>query len=250
MVSKDKPLHPLAGRVVKVIGLGGIGACVAQGMAQFLASTKAGCPLWLIDGDTYEESNRSRVLFQSYENKAIVKAAELGSLTPGLLTIVPVPRYATPRNIGRLIEERDIILLCVDNHRSRRCVSNRCRRLSDVLLISGGNDGITESSAGTFGNVMAYWKEGGRDVTSPLTRFHPEIARPTDKAPYELSCAELANSGAPQLLFANLQVAATMLGVFYSWLNGKLNCDEVYLDILDTRMLTVRRRGRPPAAIQ
>jgi len=36
--------------------------------------------------------------------------------------------------------------------------------------------------------------------TNPLTRFHPEMAQPQDKAPYDLSCGELIQSGAGQLL--------------------------------------------------
>lgn len=232
----------LEGRSIKIIGLGGIGTWAAQALVQFLASIRATCPVWLVDGDSYEESNRSRALFQSYGNKAAVKAAELSALARGGLTIVPVPRFVTPRNVGRLLEEGDIVLLCVDNHKSRRCLSRAAGKLRDVLVISGGNDGMDQPSAGTFGNVIAYRRENGRDVTNPLTRFHPEIARPAGKAPYEQGCGELAQSAAPQLLYTNLQVAATMLCALLGWLNDKLDYEEVYLDVLEARMTPVARQ--------
>jgi hypothetical protein len=232
----------LQGRKFKVIGLGGIGAPVAQALVQFLASRRVRAEVCLIDGDAYEESNRARVRFDICENKAVSKAGELDALAGGAVSVIPVARYVTPRNAGRLVENRDVVFLCVDNHATRRCVSDRCRRLDDVLLISGGNDGIEEGRSGTFGNVMVYERRGGRDCrTNPLTRFHPEIAQPGDRRPDQMSCAELARSTAPQLLFTNLAVAAAMLGTFYAWLRGRLSYEEVYLDILEARQTPVAR---------
>ena len=238
----------LTGRIkaVKVFGLGGIGAPVAQAMAQFLSFQPGGpCSLWLIDGDHYEERNRERVLFEIYDNKAVAKAQELTRACDGRVTIFPVPEYVTPRNVHRLIEEGDTIFLCVDNHASRRLVSNRCRRLGDVVLFSGGNDGVEQAKgqAGTYGNVQVYIRQGGHDVTHPLTRFHPEIAHPQDKRPDELGCTALVQA-APQLLFTNLAVASTMLGAFYAWMQGTLDCEEIYLDIASGRAVPVKREVR------
>lgn len=237
----------LEARCIKIIGLGGIGSWVAQALVPFLASIRAPCTLWLIDGDSFEESNRGRALFESVGQKALIKAAELSAIAPSGLTIVPIPRYVTPRNVRRLIEPRDIVLLCVDNHRTRKCVSDAARKLPDVLLISGGNDGVESPSAGAFGNVIAYCKRNGRDLTNPLTQFHAEIARPRDKAPHEMSCAELARASAPQLLFTNLQVATSMLCAFLAWLNHRLDYEEIYLDILMAKVMPVSRRVANPS---
>jgi len=234
------PLRRLTGRSIKVIGLGGIGTPVAQAVAQFLAYQNMNSTLFLIDGDAFEERNRARVLFQSPGNKAMSKALELSEACGGALSIIPVPKYVTPGNVHRLVEERDCVLLAVDNHATRRCVSNRCCKLNDVALISGGNDGIEDGKDGTFGNVIVHIREGGRNVTNPLTRFHPEIARPGDKRPDELGCAALAQSS-PQLLFTNLSVASTMLGAFYSWSTGALEYEEVFLDIVQGRMNPLKR---------
>ena len=70
-------LRRLEARNLKVIGLGGIGSIVAHGLTLFLSSGRWHGSLWLIDGDSYEEANRDRMLFQSCDNKALSKASEL-----------------------------------------------------------------------------------------------------------------------------------------------------------------------------
>ncbi|MBI4168884.1 MAG: ThiF family adenylyltransferase [Acidobacteria bacterium] len=225
---------------MKVIGLGGVGAPVAQALAQFLAFQRVCDTLVLVDGDAYEARNRERVLFDATGNKAVIKAHELAQACDGRLTILPVAEYVGPGNVRRLVGEGDAVLLCVDNHATRKLVSDRCRRLWSVVLISGGNDGIEDGRTGTYGNVQAFVRRAGRDVTNPLTRFHPELARPRDRRPDQQGCAA-GTPIAPQLLFTNLTVAAAMLGTFYAWLAGTLAWEEVYLDIGRGTMLPVQR---------
>jgi hypothetical protein len=233
----------LDGRAIALIGLGGIGAPVAQALGQFLCSSRAAATLFLVDGDDFEERNRSRVLFEGSGNKALVKAREIAAACNESVSIIPVPSYVTPRNARRIITEGAVVMLAVDNHATRRCVSDRCRRMRDVLLISGGNDDIGPGRDGTFGSVQVYERVGGADRTAPLTRFHPEIAKPADKRPDQLGCAVLAQSQ-PQLLFTNLAVASAMLGAFYAWLLGHVDYDELFLDIVQGRMNPVRRTKR------
>jgi hypothetical protein len=235
----EQVLARLNGRVVKVIGLGGIGAAVAQALAQFLSRWAEG-EIWFVDGDWYEEGNQDRVLFDRRENKAVAKVKELACLSADGPAILPVPRYVTPDCVDGLVGEGDVLFLCVDNHATRQLVSRRCEGLSDVLLFSGGNDGVENGRSGTYGNVQIYWREEGRNRTNPLTRFHPEIANPRDKRPDELSCAMTAES-APQLLFTNLAIASTMLGAFYTWLTGQLDREEVCLDIATAQMIPRKR---------
>ena len=233
---------------VKVIGLGGIGAAVAQAMAQFLAYEGGVEALWLIDGDGYEERNRARVRFAEAGNKALVKARELGAGAGGGLAVLGIPEYVTPRNAGRLLADGDVVFMAVDNHATRKLVSDRCRRLDDVVVISGGNDGIEAGRRGTFGNVQVYVRRGGREVTNALTRAHPEVARPADRRPDQPGCGALV-AAAPQLLFTNLAVAAAMLGAFHAWRAGTLDYEELYLDIATGTMVPVKRAlppSRPP----
>jgi molybdopterin/thiamine biosynthesis adenylyltransferase len=229
-------------KAIKVIGLGGIGIPVAQALVQFLSSRRIPRPVWLIDGDTFEDRNRERVLFQTYENKALAKAAELTDVCNRGVNILPIPKHITPANVARLLDDGDVIFMCVDNHATRKLVSKHCGKLKNVVLFSGGNDGVTENTEGTFGNVQIYIRTARRNRTNPLTQFHPEIAHPNDKRPDELGCAAMIQAGAaPQLLFTNLAVASAMLSAFYAWQTGNLDYEELYLDIALGKMVPVRR---------
>src|SRR5262249_31310052 len=136
-----------------------------------------------------------------------------------------------------LILPGDHVFLCVDNHPTRKLVSEHCGRLPAVALFSGGNEGVDPPRGrGTYRNVQGYLRQDGRDLTAPLTRLHPEIAAPKGKAPTDLSCAELALS-TPQILFTNLAVASAMLNAFFAYLCGRLTYQEVKLDVLEARML-------------
>jgi hypothetical protein len=223
---------------IKVIGLGGIGCVVLQYLAVFLKSLDRPARLVLIDGDQFEVANTSRMVFQKVGNKAEVKAAETVALLGSCeISVAAVPRYVTPENIGQLILPGDHVFLCVDNHPTRKLVSEHCGRLPAVALFSGGNEGVDPPrERGTYGNVQVYLRRDGKDVTASLTRFHPEIANPKGKSPSEMNCAELAVS-TPQILFANLAVASAMLNAYFAYLCGRLTYQEVKLDVLDARML-------------
>jgi hypothetical protein len=223
---------------VKVVGLGGIGCVLLQYLGVFLKSLGRPLRLVLIDGDRFEAANNQRMIFQTVGNKAEVKAAETAAwLGTSEVAVVAVPHYLTAENIEQLIRPGDYVFLCVDNHPTRKLVSDHCAALSDVFLFSGGNEGVDPPrERGTYGNVQVYLRQGGKDVTVSLTRFHPEIAHPRGKAPSEMSCVELAVS-TPQILFTNLAVASAMLNAFFAWTCGHLSYQEVKLDILEARML-------------
>jgi hypothetical protein len=226
------------GSRVKVIGLGGIGCAVLQYLAVFLKGLDRPLRLVLIDGDQFEPANNRRMVFQTVGNKAEVKAAETAAwLGDCEVAVAAVPRYLTVENVGELILPGDHVFLCVDNHPTRKLVSDHCATLPDVALFSGGNEGVDPPrERGTYGNVQVYLRRDGRDVTAPLTRFHPEIAQPKGKLPTEASCAELALS-TPQILFTNLAVASALLNAFFAHTCGRLEYQEVKLDVLEARML-------------
>jgi molybdopterin/thiamine biosynthesis adenylyltransferase len=141
------------------------------------------------------------------------------------LKIDSLEEYVTPNNISKIIKERDIIFMCVDNHKSRSIISNYCKSLQNVTLISGGNE-LTD------GNVQIYIRKDSTDLTPDLCKHHPEIEVPDDKLPTEKSCEELSKSE-PQLYFTNLGVATIMCWAFYNIVIKK-SCDkaEIYFDIL------------------
>ena len=226
---------------VKLVGLGGVGHIVARYAALFLASWGGEVRLVLIDGDTFEPSNSSRMLFGACGNKATVTRDELlPRFSESGLSLVAIEEYLTPDNISRLIQEGDLVLLTVDNHATRKLVNDHCAQLRHVCLFSGGNDGVGEDSSGairrgTYGNVQVYIRRDGQDATPPLTRHHPEIQKPADRLPTDKSCTELITA-VPQILFANLSVASALLTTLWLHLSGALHYSELAFDIAEGRM--------------
>jgi hypothetical protein len=228
----------------KLVGCGGIGGHLAPNLCRVLHAERRPAHVVLVDGDVFEERNRSRMRFAASDtaaNKAVAMARELAADFGDLLTIEPVPEYLTPENIDALVVEHDLVFLAVDNHATRRLVDERCAMLADVTLISGGNDGVEGQADGTYGNVQIVRRVAGRSLTSTLGRFHPEIRAARDRLPGERGCAELAGAGAPQLLVTNLAVASAMLSAVYALLRGRGGYEEVYVDVMRNRVVAVAR---------
>jgi molybdopterin/thiamine biosynthesis adenylyltransferase len=218
---------------IKAIGIGGIGCALLPFLCRYLQYSGEKARITLIDGDRFERANASRQAFGRLGNKAEVKAQELAQEFENL-SLRAAPEFVTPENVSRLIREGDVIFLMVDNHASRKLVSDHAATLPEVTLISGGNDFVD-------GNVQVYLRREGRDLTPSLSRYHPEIAQPQDRNPAELSCEELMAAGAPQLLFTNLMVASMMLNAFYAFTRDRVKYSEVYLDILENLTRPVAR---------
>ena len=223
---------------IVVIGLGGIGSFLSLVLCRYLNFTSHCKKIMLVDGDRYGRENLTRQNISALEetkNKAEAQAVYLRSLF-NTLTIVPIPEFVTEKNVPEVIGENTMVFLAVDNHVTRKIVSERCQRLRDVVLISGGNEEID-------GSVYVYLKKNGRSRNPPIERFHPEIAQPRDKNPAELSCEELARlSGSGQIIFTNLTAACLMLNAFYTIVAEKpLRYAEVYFDIERNKALPRQR---------
>jgi hypothetical protein len=234
--------HPEDMSAIKVIGLGGTGGIVARYLVMYLAALDAPVRVVLIDGDEFEPKNAERMFFSRCGNKASVVLEELAPmLGDSAVTLTAVEEYVAPENLGRLIRDGDVVMLAVDNHATRKLVGEYCeKRLRDVCLISGGNDGVGKDSTGrvvrgTYGNVQVHSRQEGRDRTPSLGAYHPEIANPADRLPTDLSCTEAILS-VPQILFANLASASAMLNAFYLQMCRDLGYSEVCFDIRDALM--------------
>src|SRR5262249_18016103 len=126
---------------VKVIGLGGIGCVVLEYLAVFLKGLGRPVRLVLIDGGDFQPGNHRRMVFSKVGNKAEVKAAEiLAWLGDSDVAVAAVGEYVTPANVANLVRPGDHVFLCVDNHPTRKLVSEHCGTLESVALFSGGND--------------------------------------------------------------------------------------------------------------
>lgn len=210
---------------ITVIGLGGVGSILIERLCRFLNfSRDLDAEILLVDGDEYEAKNYERQEFTRLGNKADIKAAEL-EVKFDRLGFDAFEEYITEKNVSEVVPEGAIVFMCVDNHKTRMIISNYCKTLKDVTLISGGNE-LTD------GNAQLYVRRDGKDLTPDLCRYHPEIATPEDKLPTEMSCEELSVSE-PQLYFTNLGVATLMCWMFYNAIvKQSYERSEVYFDIL------------------
>jgi hypothetical protein len=238
---------PGSGRYV-LVGLGGVGSQTLRLLVPYLHEAGERALVLAVDGDRFDEGNRGRMLFDRPGSKARVLCEELAPLYGDRVTLVPAPVYLTPQRARWLVGEGDVVFCQPDNHATRRVVERRCARLRDVALFSGGNDGVEAGCPGTYGNVQVYLRRGGRDLTNPLSAYHPEIARPADRLPGAAGCGA-ARHAAPQLLFTNAAVAAALLAAFYNWRRGRLDYEEACFDIGTAQGRAVRRplRARRPA---
>jgi len=222
---------------IVVVGLGGIGTCLLPPLLRYLNYKLPGTGLLLVDGDSYTEENQGRQDFNSLGNKAAVKADELTGQFPELL-IGAHNEFVTNENVVSIIREEDIVFACVDNHATRKLLSDRCQELNHCVLISGGNELTT-------GSMHIYIRCEGQDKTLPLTNeFHPEIQFPDDVNPGEVSCEEIAPSQ-PQLIFTNNLVAAWMLAAYYAVVTGQLQYNDHYCDLVTGKARSVDRLPQP-----
>lgn len=220
---------------IKVIGVGGIGTSLVQYLARYLNFSDSKFSLILIDGDSFEPKNKERQIFDRLGNKAEVVAEMWSKQFPDLI-IDSRDEYITPQSVEYLLQDGDIILMGVDNHKTRKIVSDYCKELEDVLLISGGNEY-------TDGNIQVQLKKDGKELTLPIAnKYHKEISDPRDKSPDEIGCDQLVASD-PQLVFTNLFIASLMLNALYLYLQKQgISYDEVYADVLTNSTLPVVRR--------
>lgn len=214
-------------RKIKVIGVGGIGCYLVEPLARYLSYSEDNCEITLIDGDSYEERNRERQRFSCCANKAEATVGQYKNEFPKI-HFRSKNEYITEDNVITNVREGDIVFLCVDNHATRKVVSDRCGELDNVTLISGGNDY-------TDGNVICYIRKNGNDITRSLTDLHPKIANPEDHNPGELdsqrSGCQRETQSQPQLLFTNLAIASMMLNCYRKCEQDKFNYHQVYVDI-------------------
>lgn len=233
---------------IKVIGTGGIGLAMLPALCRYLNYNGEEYPsveVSMIDGDTFEEKNRGRQDFVELGQKATITANEYKDKFPRLI-FWDHPTYITTDNVAQLIREGDIVLLCVDNHKTRKLVSDRAEELKNVTVISGGNDW-------TDGNVLTHIRRDSKNLTPPLAnKYHPEICNPTDKHPGEIEQAQgcqVVAVSEPQLLITNNYIAANMLAVLYNVIDKERfkdvvknpeNYAEVYCDLT-----TLKANPRP-----
>ncbi len=226
---------------VVVIGMGGIGSWLAPPLARLLNYSHPDSTLVIIDEDGYEPDNLSRQNGRAFSKKAEVAVARIRGEGFNNLTVHPRVDILDHETAYIHLENRDIVLLCVDNDPTRAIVSNHVQQFEEVMLISGGNDEKTS------GMIQIHVRQEGRELTLPLANeFHPAI-RAGDRPIRDIIGCQQAAEQNPQRLTTNHLVATVMLMELDKLLRGIIpTYDEIYVNTGDATdepaIRAVRRR--------
>lgn len=207
-----------------IIGLGGTGSHLLLPLYQYLQYEKnIFDSIILVDGDKYEMKNQSRQVVPELENKAIATANLYRNKFDKVNTIF-VDKYMNEENISSIIQEDDVVLICVDNHKTRKVIETYCQTLKNILVINGGNELYD-------GNVMIYQKKDSVNITPLFTEMHPELLDSKDKSPEEMSCQELAESS-PQIGIVNATIADIMRRNLFAIFHNGIKHYEIFVNCL------------------
>lgn len=218
--SKSNCAKVLQAASIKVVGAGGIGSWLLAFLGRTSRIGADGqASATCFEKDEAEEKNLSRQPF-SKRDVGRNKAEALAGWLYDLIDITAVEEYVKEDNVDQFIHNLDTVFVCVDNHTSRKIISDHCSTLRDIILISGGNE-LWD------GTVQVYVRLDGKDITPPLTYGHPEIEEPTDEGPW--NCAEVSDVE-PQIAATNIMVAAYMIAAYWMLGTDKM-WHEVHFDI-------------------
>lgn len=231
---------------VIVIGAGGVGTWLCQGLARQLEFSAPGSGLIIIDGDNFEPKNMERQVFHGSGNKATVLSSELAPQFPRTV-IMPIPAWVvaevdedttdeenedgtvvTKVAADGLLANGDVIYAVVDNDACRKVLIEAASKLDNVDLFTAGND------EAYYGSVYHYRRRDGQDVTVNPLENHPEYENPSDRNPGDLSCQERAEiEGGTQLVATNMAVASYLLGRTHKVIltDQELTESEVFFDL-------------------
>lgn len=204
-----------------VVGVGGIGTWLSEGLVRMLEYKDPGSMLLLVDGDNFEAKNKERQSFEEYGNKAEVVAKKLTPLFPQTF-VIGMAKWVVDKlpedydedaeegqkiTADTLLSEDDVVFAVVDNIAARKLLFDAAKKFENIDIFTGGND------ENLFGSVYHYQRRNGIDITDHPVEYHPEYESPPDRNPGQLSCQERAElEGGTQLIATNISVAAWLLG--------------------------------------
>lgn len=218
-----------------IIGCGGVGSWLVPKLYKLTKN------IFLVDGDSLEEKNLDRQLFNSDdigEFKAYSLAYKYGIGRENVR-----PEYYS---LGMFdVNPTDVLWCCADNHACRREVLYTCDRYNCCAVI-GANE---------YTDAEAYWYEPNwLDSHNDPRVFYPDIL--TDRSGDPLAprgCTGAAAVARPQLVLANDWASGLMLHLwwFHTHERPRLEPDtEPYWPVLHrcsaTRWSTIRKDDRKP----
>lgn len=188
-----------------MVGAGGTGTHLLGPLVTYLKSLHAdNFMLHVVDGDVVEPKNLER---QAFLPGTITMNKAEAALMPFKddPRMKAYPEYLSEENLNRFIQDRDTVLLCVDNFTVRRHIEDYARTLPNLTVINGGNEK-------TDGSIQLWVRENGEDLTPRIGYLHPELKIATGDDRAAMTCVQAAAlPGGEQTIIANLQSATWML---------------------------------------
>ncbi len=139
-LSDDRPLQ------ITVVGVGGTGGYVVQGLARLLTHYRRGdVTVTVIDGDTVEAKNVGRQLFAPADvgrNKAIALTTRFNAAFGLQMVAVPAMIDTSTSSFYRAVPSglvANIVVGCVDNAAARRAIMTILQSRAACLWIDSGN---------------------------------------------------------------------------------------------------------------
>jgi hypothetical protein len=100
-----------------------------------------------------------------------------------------------------------VVLACTRNTATLKLISDHVHKLANVTVIAGGCDYLDAA-------VKFVIRRKGKYLTLPLANhYHPEILKPTDRNPGDMTKGETTPAPPPQAIVNTNMVAAVMLSV-------------------------------------
>lgn len=148
---------------VCVVGAGGLGGFVCNGLARFGVGR-----LTVIDGDVFSDSNLNRQMFARPDTlgrpKALVCKEGLERIN-GDIPVTAVSDMLEKANARRLLSGHDLVIDCLDNPGARIILEDACEKLG-LVFVHGAVNGDTGQVAAVFPGdglmkrLYSAWEEG------------------------------------------------------------------------------------------
>lgn len=226
---------------ILVVGCGGTGGYVAEGLCRLLAGTDI--PLALIDHDRVEPHNLLRQHFYAddvgkFKSQALAErlARQFGRSVG--YSVYPYDAELIGESLGSMMHKRlseGIIIGCVDNAEARRSIANHFSFSN--WWIDAGNGfssgqvliGNTADVGQLEGAFEEYYQQVAR-LPMPSLQLPSLLAPPTAEETAPMDCAE-AVLAADQNPVINHAMAMLVLQFIYQFLNDELTCMGAYIDL-------------------
>lgn len=134
---------------VAVVGLGGLGGNVVEGLARMGVGQ-----LIVVDGDVFLDHNLNRQVLSAEADLGLLKAevarARIAQINAAV-EVIAHPEEATGENLLRLLGEAEVVVDALDRLPSRLMLQEAARKM-DIPMVHG-------AIAGYFGQVMTIFPE-------------------------------------------------------------------------------------------